>query len=112
MMGWGTVSWAQAFIVDKTGFFIRRALVGLFEGDFIAGTILFASYFYKSSELSVRLVAFWSTLNVARVSSSLLAAGILKLRGVRGRPGWCESVSAATWRRSPSQSGSFSSRAS
>lgn len=90
MMGWGTVSWAQAFMTGKTGFYICRALIGLFEGGFIPGTILFASYFYKSAELSVRLACFWSTLNIARVVSALLAAGILNMRGVHGRPGWCK----------------------
>lgn len=65
-------------------------LTGLFEGGFIPGTILFASYFYKSAELSVRLAAFWSTLNIARVVSALLAAGILEMRGIHGRPGWCK----------------------
>jgi hypothetical protein len=50
--------------------------------------VLFATYFYTSKELSVRLAAFWSTLNVARVISSLLAAGILEMRGIAGKPGW------------------------
>jgi hypothetical protein len=58
------------------------------EGGFIPGAILFATYFYTSKELSVRLACFWSTLNVARVISALLAAGILNMRGVNGRPGW------------------------
>jgi hypothetical protein len=88
MMMWGTVSWAQAFMKDRVGFYITRALIGACEGGFIPGTILFATYFYTSRELSVRLAAFWSTLNVARVISSLLAAGILEMRGVAGRPGW------------------------
>ncbi|KAL1305016.1 hypothetical protein AAFC00_003916 [Neodothiora populina] len=88
MMGWGTVSWAQAFMTGKAGFYVTRCLIGLFEGGFIPGTILFASYFYTSAELSTRLAAFWSTLNIARVISALLAAGILKMRGVGGRPGW------------------------
>jgi len=88
MMMWGTVSWAQAFMTDRVGFYITRALIGACEGGFIPGTILFATYFYTSRELSVRLAAFWSTLNVARIISSLLAAGILKMRGVAGKPGW------------------------
>jgi hypothetical protein len=67
-------------------------LIGAFEGGFIPGTILFASYFYKSAELSMRLAAFWSTLNIARVISALLAAGILEMRGVHGRPGWCKLI--------------------
>jgi hypothetical protein len=88
MMLWGTVSWAQAFMTGRTSFYITRALIGACEGGFIPGTILFTTYFYKSRELSVRLAAFWSTLNVARVISSLLAAGILEMRGVDGKAGW------------------------
>lgn len=38
--------------------------------------------------MSIRLSFFWSTLNVARVISALLAAGILKMRNAAGRPGW------------------------
>ena len=89
MMGWSTVSWAQAWMHDRTSFYLGRAFIGLFEGGFIPGVILFATYFYKSKELAVRLAVFWSTLNVARVISALLAAGILGgLRGIGGKPGW------------------------
>ncbi|KAL3419118.1 MFS transporter [Phlyctema vagabunda] len=88
MMMWSTVSWAQAWMHDRTSFYITRALIGACEGGFIPGTILFATYFYKSKELSVRLACFWSTLNIARVISALLAAGILEMRGIEGKPGW------------------------
>ena len=81
MMLWGTVcllppfktpsvrlkqaaAWAQAWMTGRTSFYITRALIGACEGGFIPGTILFTTYFYKSRELSVRLAAFWSTLNV------------------------------------------------
>jgi hypothetical protein len=75
-------------MTDRTSFYITRALIGACEGGFIPGTILFATYFYKSKELSVRLACFWSTLNIARVISALLAAGILKMRGIGGKTGW------------------------
>ncbi|KAF2012952.1 MFS general substrate transporter [Aaosphaeria arxii CBS 175.79] len=88
MMGWGTVSWAQAWMHDRTSFYLGRAFIGLCEGGFIPGVILFATYFYKSKELAIRLAAFWSTLNIARVISALLAAGILEMRGIGGKPGW------------------------
>ncbi len=88
MFCWGMVSCFQAFMTNRASFYVTRALIGLFEGGFIPGTILFATYFYTSKELSVRLAAFWSTLNLARVVSALLAAGILEMRGVSGRPGW------------------------
>jgi MFS family permease len=88
MMMWSTVSWAQAFITNRSSFYVTRALIGACEGGFIPGAILLASYYYKSRELATRLAIFWSTLNVARVISSLLAAGILNMRGVGGHPGW------------------------
>jgi MFS family permease len=75
-------------MTGRTSFYITRAIIGACEGGFIPGTILFATYFYKSKELSVRLACFWSTLNVARVISALLAAGILEMRGIGGKPGW------------------------
>ncbi|GJC92451.1 major facilitator superfamily transporter [Colletotrichum higginsianum] len=82
MMMWGTVSWGQAWMTTRAGFYVTRALIGACEGGFIPGTILFATYFYTSKELSVRLAVFWSTLNIARVISALLAAGILQMRGI------------------------------
>ncbi|KAM6534793.1 MFS domain-containing protein [Fusarium falciforme] len=88
MVCWGLVSTFQAFMTGRTGFYISRAFIGLFEGGFIPGVILMATYFYTSKELSIRLAAFWSTLNIARVISALLAAGFLEMRGVGGRPGW------------------------
>ncbi|KIN00026.1 hypothetical protein OIDMADRAFT_166152 [Oidiodendron maius Zn] len=88
MIAWSIVSWAQAWMTDRSSFYVTRAFIGLCEGGFIPGTILFTTYFYTSKELSSRLAIFWSTLNVARVISSLLAAAILNMRGVGGKPGW------------------------
>lgn len=65
MIAWSMVSWAQAFMTSRASFYVTRALIGAFEGGFIPGTILFATYFYKAHELSVRLAFFWSTLNVS-----------------------------------------------
>ncbi len=81
------LAWVQAFIKDWTSFYITRAFVGACEGGVIPGVVLFATYFYKSKELSIRLASFWSTLNIARVISALLAAAILNMRGVDGKPG-------------------------
>ncbi|KAA8644918.1 hypothetical protein EYZ11_005300 [Aspergillus tanneri] len=88
MLAWSLVSWTQAWMTGRASFYVTRALIGAFEGGFIPGTILFATYFYKTKELSIRLAFVWSTLNVARIISALLAAGILGMRGVQGKPGW------------------------
>lgn len=42
MMAWSLVSWTQAFMTGKVGFYITRALIGACEGGFIPGTSTFA----------------------------------------------------------------------
>ncbi|GHJ89331.1 hypothetical protein NliqN6_5733 [Naganishia liquefaciens] len=88
MFAWGAVSLFQAFMKNKTEFYITRALIGLCEGGFIPGAVLYTSFFYKTGELAIRLSLFWSSLNLARVFSNLLAAAILPMRGVAGKTGW------------------------
>ncbi|KAB5596196.1 transport protein [Ceratobasidium theobromae] len=88
MVCWSIVSWAQAWITNRTTFYITRALIGAFEGGFIPGVILYATYWYTSKELAIRLSWFWATLNVARIATGLLASGILQMRGIRGMAGW------------------------
>jgi MFS family permease len=59
-----------------------------FQGGFIPTLILWLSYFYTSRELPVRLSYFWTTLSVTGIVTSLLAFGILHLRGVHDWAGW------------------------
>lgn len=51
-------------MTSRASFYVTRALIGALEGGFIPGTVLFATYFYKTRELSFRLAFFWSSLNV------------------------------------------------
>ncbi|KAF8604221.1 putative MFS transporter [Ceratobasidium sp. AG-I] len=88
MVCWSIVSWTQAWITNRTTFYITRALIGAFEGGFIPGVILYATYWYTSKELAIRLSWFWATLNVARIATGLLASGILQLRGRHSMAGW------------------------
>lgn len=43
MFLWGTVSWAQAWMTDRTSFYITRAFIGMCEGGFIRRSTLGAS---------------------------------------------------------------------
>lgn len=88
MVAWSIVAISQAAMKNKTGFYITRALIGLLEGGFIADLVLWLSYFYKSKELTVRLSFFWTTLSLTTIATSILAFGILRLRGVNGLAGW------------------------
>lgn len=88
ILGFSLVAAAQFWLVDKTGFLICRVLLGFLEGSLIADLVIWLSYFYKSKELPIRLSWFWTTLSLVTISTSLLAFGLLRLRGLHGRAGW------------------------
>ncbi|KAL2121752.1 hypothetical protein VTJ04DRAFT_2207 [Mycothermus thermophilus] len=88
MVGWSITSGAQAFLKNKAGFYAIKALLGLLMGGFIPDIVLWLTYFYKSNELPTRLAWFWTALSTCNIVGSLLAAGILQMRGINGWSGW------------------------
>lgn len=85
---WSTVAMSQCLMVGKKSFYVTRALIGMLEGGFIADLVLWLLYFFKLKELSIRLSFFWSSLSVTQILTSILAFGILRMRGVWGLSGW------------------------
>jgi hypothetical protein len=57
-------------------------------GGFIPDTVLYITYWYKKAELPIRLSWFWTVLSTCNILGSLLAAGILQMRGLQGWSGW------------------------
>lgn len=49
---------------------------------------LYLSYFYTASELNTRLSWFYTVLGFSQILGSLLAAGLIELRGFHGHAGW------------------------
>ncbi|KAH8901126.1 MFS general substrate transporter [Thozetella sp. PMI_491] len=88
MVFWSLVSGAQFWLSSRASFLACRALLGLLMGGFIPDVILYLSYFYKHHELSIRLGFFWTGLNLASIISSLVANGLLRMRGIAGVAGW------------------------
>ncbi|ORY87908.1 major facilitator superfamily domain-containing protein [Protomyces lactucae-debilis] len=85
---WSMVTFTQYWLNGKATFFITRALIGLLEGGFIPDMVLYLSYWYKNSELPLRLSFFWVANSCADISGAFLAYGLLRLRGHRGQAGW------------------------
>lgn len=88
MCMWSVVAMAQAGLKGQSSFYATRALIGILEGGFIPDLVLWLSYFYKGNELPIRLSWFWTTLALVTIFTSLLAFGLLRLRGVAGWAGW------------------------
>ncbi|KAF5680564.1 permease [Fusarium heterosporum] len=85
---WSLVSGSQAGLQSRSAYFAIKALLGLLMGGFIPDIVLWLTYFYKSNELPLRLAFFWTALSTSNIVGSLLAAGILQMRGVLGWGGW------------------------
>ncbi|KAI0902172.1 MFS general substrate transporter [Annulohypoxylon nitens] len=88
MVGWSVTAMSQAFIHNRSSFYAIKALLGLLMGGFIPDIVLWLTYFYKSRELPLRLAWFWTALSTVNIVGSLLAAGILQMRGINGWSGW------------------------
>ncbi|KAI1814933.1 permease of the major facilitator superfamily [Poronia punctata] len=82
------VSASQFALRGKASFLACRSLLAILQGGFIPECVLYLSYFYKHHELTIRLSFFWSGMFVADIVASIVAFGLLHLRGVDGYPGW------------------------
>ncbi|KAJ0373634.1 hypothetical protein COL26b_008103 [Colletotrichum chrysophilum] len=87
---WSFASGGQFFMHNRAGFFACRVnfKIGLFMGGFIPDSILYLSYFYKKTEMPIRLALFWFVDSISGVIASFMAYGILHMRGVAGKEGW------------------------
>lgn len=85
---WSIISILQCKITGPHSFYATRALLGIIEGGFIPDMVLWMSYFYTGKELPVRLSFFWTALSVTGILTSLLAFGLLRMRGILGWAGW------------------------
>jgi len=88
MISWSVVAASQAALSGRGSFYACRALIGMLEGGFIPDLVLWLSYFYTSKELPIRLSFFWTALDGTQIITSILAFGLLHMRGVHGLAGW------------------------
>jgi hypothetical protein len=88
MIAWSIVAASQAALSGRGSFYACRALIGMLEGGFIPDLVLWLSYFYTSKELPIRLSFFWTALDGTQIITSILAFGLLHMRGIHGIAGW------------------------
>ncbi|KAK9470909.1 phthalate transporter [Dipodascopsis tothii] len=88
MMLWSIVGLSQFWLSGRGSFLATRALLGAMQGGFIPDLVLYLSYFYKSSELAVRLGWFWTADTLGTIASSFMSYGLLHLGLITNHAGW------------------------
>ncbi|EIW60615.1 MFS general substrate transporter [Trametes versicolor FP-101664 SS1] len=85
---WGAVCAFQGLLRNYSGLLVCRFFLGLFEGGLLPGIVLYLSSFYPKRKLQLRIALLFSATSLASAFSGLLAAAIVKMDGVGGKPGW------------------------
>ena len=88
MMAWGLVAASQFFLSGRASFLATRAIIGFLQGGFIPDIVLYLSYYFKGTELPLRMAILWTADRAKDIVAPLLAYGLLRLRGVRDYEGW------------------------
>ncbi|PYI03131.1 MFS general substrate transporter [Aspergillus sclerotiicarbonarius CBS 121057] len=88
MLAWGCIATFQCFIQNRAQYYATRFLLGVVEGGFIPGAMYLLSEFYPRSVVSTRFAIFYYGNYIASGTSTLIAAGLLTLDGIRGWSGW------------------------
>ncbi|KAJ4494769.1 MFS general substrate transporter [Lentinula edodes] len=85
---WGLMVALQGLVTSYSGLVVVRAFLGLVEGPMFPGIVLYLSSFYTRSELAFRVAVFFSSASLSGAFSGLLAAAIINMDGISGKPGW------------------------
>ncbi|KAI0764538.1 MFS general substrate transporter [Trametes elegans] len=85
---WGITCTLQGVVTSYAGLVVARLFLGLFEGGLLPAITLYLSSFYPRRLLQLRVAIMFSATSIASAFSGLLAAAILNMEGVGGKPGW------------------------
>ncbi|KAJ2904409.1 hypothetical protein MKZ38_008082 [Zalerion maritima] len=85
---WGFVTTMTGFVNNYTGLLISRLFLGLCEGGFLGGALLFLGFFYTRGELMARIGIFFSSTPLAAAVAGLLGLGLggIHYHGYNGWP--------------------------
>ncbi|TVY45218.1 putative transporter [Lachnellula cervina] len=88
MIIWGVCMLSMGFVTSWSGLMVCRFFLGLAEAGLFPGVNYFLSSWYKRDEFGVRAAIFFSSAALSGSFGGLLAAAILNMHNVGGRPGW------------------------
>ncbi|TVY17169.1 putative transporter [Lachnellula arida] len=88
MVIWGLCMTFMGFVTNWSGLMAARWFLGLAEAGLFPGINYYLSCWYKRSEFGIRAAIFFSAAAVSGSFGGLLAAAIVNMDGLGGRPGW------------------------
>ncbi len=88
MLAWGVVAMGMALITSATGFAVMRFLLGLAEGGFLPGMILYLTHWFPTRYRAHTLGLFITAAPLSSAVSGPLSNLFLSMNGVGGLRGW------------------------
>ncbi|KIX00159.1 uncharacterized protein Z518_10296 [Rhinocladiella mackenziei CBS 650.93] len=88
MILWGITMTTMGLVHDFSGLMAARWFLGLTEAGLFPGVNYYLSCWYRRSEFGIRAAIFFSAAALAGSFGGLLAAAIVNMDGVGGKPGW------------------------
>ena len=85
---WGMCTTMSGFVKNYQGLIVARIFLGLCEGGFLGGALLYLGFFYTRRELMMRIGIFFCSTPLAAAIAGLLALGLggINHSGYRGWP--------------------------
>ncbi|BCR87724.1 putative MFS transporter [Aspergillus chevalieri] len=85
---WGVMTMCLGFVRNFAGFVAVRCLLGAFEGGLLPGMVLYLSFFYRRSDLALRIGLFYTAASLSGAFGGLLARGLAEIGPRGGLEGW------------------------
>jgi ACS family tartrate transporter-like MFS transporter len=87
MITWGLVTVATGFVHTAQQFYIARVLLGVAEGSFFPGIIVYLTHWFRLSDRAKAIALFYCAVPSASVVGSVVASSLLAVHW-RGLAGW------------------------
>ncbi|KIW42401.1 uncharacterized protein PV06_05956 [Exophiala oligosperma] len=88
MLLWGICMTCMGLVHNFSGLMAARWFLGLTEAGLFPGVNYYLSCWYRRFEFGIRAAIFFSAAALAGSFGGLLAAAIVNMDGVGGKPGW------------------------
>ncbi|KAJ1990191.1 hypothetical protein H4R33_001799 [Dimargaris cristalligena] len=85
---WGILASCMAANSSAASILIIRFLLGAAEAGFVPGVLYFLTYWYRPTEIAIRMAIFLSAITLAGALGGILAFAIGHMEGVGGLAAW------------------------